>query len=455
MVKITDIFDYKFLSHLELSPNKENAGFIVHNVNVKENKYDSFIWVYNRITNECKKITSYGQETTFRWLDDDTILFPGLRDKSYTEKAEMGEPWTFLYSIDINGGEANEYCRIPLNINTFEIITNKSFVLTATYDRYGINLHELEEEDKLRAFEEIREDEGYEIIEEIPFWSDGKGFISNKRNRLYLFNMESYKLTPITDEFMDVHSYLIKDNKIVYVGKKFRGKNNHAPGIYQYDMETKRTDIILEDNLYKIDYFNFINDKIFFIGKDHKKSLATDNPKFYYVENGEAKLWLDTDFSTRNTIFTDCRYGEDTTIRVHKNTIYLVSTHERSSFIKKILPSGEVEILSADNGSIDGFDVCDDEILFTGLRGLNLPEIYSLKNKEEKKLTNFNENALKDKKISIPETMVFENNGFSVHYVVLKPVDFDENKKYPGILYIHGGAKGVYGKVFFHEMQLL
>ena len=86
---------------------------------------------------------------------------------------------------------------------------------------------------------------------------------------------------------------------------------------------------------------------------------------------------------------------------------------------------------------------------------MNLPEIYSLKNKEEKKLTNFNENALKDKKISIPETMVFENNGFSVHYVVLKPVDFDENKKYPGILYIHGGAKGVYGKVFFHEMQLL
>ena len=35
----------------------------------------------------------------------------------------------------------------------------------------------------------------------------------------------------------------------------------------------------------------------------------------------------------------------------------------------------------------------------------------------------------------------------------MKPVDFDENKKYPGILNIHGGPKTVYGAVYFHEMQ--
>ncbi len=35
----------------------------------------------------------------------------------------------------------------------------------------------------------------------------------------------------------------------------------------------------------------------------------------------------------------------------------------------------------------------------------------------------------------------------------MKPVDYEEGKKYPAILDIHGGPKTVYGEVFFHEMQ--
>lgn len=38
---------------------------------------------------------------------------------------------------------------------------------------------------------------------------------------------------------------------------------------------------------------------------------------------------------------------------------------------------------------------------------------------------------------------------------MLKPANFNPEKKYPAILYIHGGAKVLYTKVFFHEMQYL
>ena len=37
----------------------------------------------------------------------------------------------------------------------------------------------------------------------------------------------------------------------------------------------------------------------------------------------------------------------------------------------------------------------------------------------------------------------------------MKPVDYDPNKKYPGVLHVHGGPKTVFGKVFHHEMQFL
>lgn len=455
MVQLKDICDYKFISGLKLSPNNENAGFVVYQGNMKENKYDSYIWIYNRKTEECKKITPYGQELEFKWLDNDTILFPGLRDKNYVEKVKMGEPWTFLYKIDIKGGEVEEYCKIPLMVSKFEKVSDKEIVLTAAYNSYDVNLHELEGENKLEAIEEIKDNKDYEVVDEVPFWSDGKGYTNKKRNRLYIFNIETGKSVPVTDEFMNVNFFLVRDKKIIYVGKRYTDITNLVPGIYEYDSETELTDTILEDNIYKIEYLNFINDKMFFVGAYSKTSLATDNSKFYFIEDKEVKLWVDTDFSTRDTVFSDCRYGENESVRVYKDALYLVSTHERSSFIKKISIDGEIEILTADNGCVDGFEICDDEILFSGLRGLELPEIYSLKNNEENKLTHFNEHVLSDKKVSLPEIMVFENNGFFVHYIVLKPVDFDESKKYPAILYIHGGAKGVYGKVFFHEMQAI
>ena len=36
---------------------------------------------------------------------------------------------------------------------------------------------------------------------------------------------------------------------------------------------------------------------------------------------------------------------------------------------------------------------------------------------------------------------------------MLKPVDFDPNKKYPGILTVHGGPRATFGSVYFHENQ--
>jgi len=43
--------------------------------------------------------------------------------------------------------------------------------------------------------------------------------------------------------------------------------------------------------------------------------------------------------------------------------------------------------------------------------------------------------------------------GVSIDGWVIYPIDFDENKKYPAILDIHGGPKAAYGEIYFHEMQ--
>ena len=91
---------------------------------------------------------------------------------------------------------------------------------------------------------------------------------------------------------------------------------------------------------------------------------------------------------------------------------------------------------------------------FVGFRELKLQELYKLENSEEIQITDFNGWVNKVKKLSYPERLTFQTKeGITIEGWVMKPVDYEEGKKYPAILNIHGGPKTVYGEIFFHEMQ--
>ena len=127
-LKLRDFLDYKFLSGLELSPNKNFGAFIVNSSDYDENKYLSNIWIYNCITDECKKLTTLNKENNFIWLDNNTLLFSSMRDEKLKKKIEDGEHWTVFYAISIQGGEAYEYMRIPMNVNQIKKIAEEKFL---------------------------------------------------------------------------------------------------------------------------------------------------------------------------------------------------------------------------------------------------------------------------------------------------------------------------------------
>ncbi|MBR5806610.1 MAG: S9 family peptidase [Oscillospiraceae bacterium] len=88
------------------------------------------------------------------------------------------------------------------------------------------------------------------------------------------------------------------------------------------------------------------------------------------------------------------------------------------------------------------------------MRDNKLQELYSYKNGVEEKLTSFNDAVYEDVSTVVPDYFTYENDGVELDGWVLKPVDFDENKKYPAIFDIHGGPKTVFGDVIYHEMQV-
>ncbi|MDR7869443.1 MAG: S9 family peptidase [Tissierellaceae bacterium] len=443
---LDDFTKYKFLSGLKFSPDGRNIGFIKHTINVEENKYLSYIYVQNNQTSSLKKLTSLGEERSFTWKDKETLIFPRIIDKKDKERKEEGKRFTSYYEININGGEANKAFEIPLQVGNIVFVDHNTILLTAEYNPM--------------SEEEVKENKDFEVLDEIPFWSNGEGYSNKKRTRLYLFNIQTQVLNPITDEFTDVYSFKLNKDKTmaIIITNSFIDKRYLKTDMHLYN--------ILEDNINKISpieefnysYADFLEDKIIFVGKDMKSYGMNENPHFYISDLDSSFVSRissdDFDFSTYNSIGSDCRYGGSNTMKVDGDYLYFVTTEGDSSFINRIDTKGKMDKLTNKKGSIDGLDVYNGEINFIGLRSLKLQELYSLNEFVEEQLTDFNEWVMKEKTLSIPEKLTFKTEDHTlIEGWVLKPTNYKPGEKYPAILDIHGGPKTAYGEVFYHEMQ--
>ncbi|MDF2949837.1 MAG: family peptidase, partial [Sedimentibacter sp.] len=339
-IKLKDFLDYKFLSGLELSPNKNYAALTVHGMDYDENKYLSCIWIYNCITAEYKKLTTMNKEKTFIWLNNDTLLFPSLRDEKLKKKIDDGEHWTVFYAINIHGGEACEYMRIPMNVSGIKKIAEEKFLLTAEYDHYGINLHSHKGEDKEKAVDMIKENKDYEVLDEIPFWSNGEGFTNKKRSRLYLFDNGTKDIVPISNQFENINVTGLKDGKALYISQNYTNKMELTNELYLYDLYSDKAICLIEEDEFNIDFAEFVGDEIVFAASAMDKYGLNQNPYFYKLKNGEAILLCTHDYGMHNSVGSDCRYGGGADYRVFNNSLYFVATENKSSFIKKLSLDG-------------------------------------------------------------------------------------------------------------------
>ncbi|ERM91431.1 peptidase S9 [Caldanaerobacter subterraneus subsp. yonseiensis KB-1] len=458
-LQLEDFTKFKFLSGLKYSPSGSCAAFVVHRMDVEENKYLSNIWVLDTKTKKYFQLTSFNEERGFVWLDDDYILFAGSRNPKDKEKAESGEEFTKYYKINIHGGEAVEAFVIPKKVTEILPVDDDTFLLIALYNVNKKDLEGLSEEEKKKELERRKEEKDYEVFDEIPFWANGEGVINKDRGRLYVYKLSDNKLQPITDEYTDVYSLkLNKDKtKAVFIGKSYKDKMPLTSDVYIYNLKVGELKKVNKDSDFSYRYVDFLGDKIICAGTDMKKYGINENSKFYVLEeeSGERRcITPNLDMSLGNSVNSDVRYGSGFSFKAEGDYLYFISTERYNAYLNRINLEGKIEKVIDKDGSVDMFDVKGDNILFIGFRGLKLLELYEYKDGQEIQITDFNEWVQKEKKLSKPERVEVETRpGHFIDGWVIKPVDYEEGKKYPAILDIHGGPKTVYGEVYFHEMQ--
>ena len=456
-LRLDDFQHYKFLSGLRFATEGKNSAFVLSSMNIEDNKYTSNIYIMDK-DKKTRQLTGLDEESSFIWKDDQTILFPAIREKKDKDRKEKGQPLTVFYEININGGEGLRSIELPFNGVNLKILDNEKFIFTAQVIEEMDGYYEKSQEEKDKLLEELEESKAYEILDEIPFWSNGGGYTNKSRNRLYIYDKKENQFQSITDIFTDVgHFALNKDkSKVAIITSSYMDKMNINNELYLYDIEKDLLEKISPIDDFSYSFCDFMDNNIIFVGSKGEDYGLNENPHIYISSlNGENYNRLTDeyfDFSLYNSVNSDCRYGGSRGALVSGEYIYFTTTEGHNSYINKIDIDGNRERLTSDNGTIDGFDVFEDKIYFIGQRGLNLQEIHELSSNGEVEITDFN-SWLKENRSPISPELLKVNTETQIHGWVLKPIDFKEDKKYPAILNIHGGPKTAFGDIYNHEMQ--
>lgn len=455
-VKIEDFTKYQYLGNLRVSPDEKNAAFVKIQGNKEKDNYPGNLWLMNLETRACRQLTSSNEEKNFRWLDNENLIFTGCRDKALAEKMAQGEPWTVFYKLNIHGGEAMEWFRIGLPVGGWEILDENHFILSVSYRADGMNYFECKDEEskkKVKAERDSHKD--YEWFDEIPFWANGPGIINMKRTRLYLLDINTLEYTPISEPTANASISHIKNGKLLYTSNPMKDVRVIASSLHLFDYKENKNITLVPDHKFGISWAFFLNNKIVASLSDFKEYGYHQHGTLFEVkEDGTLIKLVHFDNSYGASLGSDCIQQFSAPLKEYKGKLYFSCTDENDGCMKCFDENGNIEILSGYHGGIEAFDVTEKEILFIGLRNQKLQEIYSLINKEETQLTSFNTKFMEESDFSPIEKIEFYSDGIRHEGFVIKPTNFDPDKKYPGILEIHGGPKGTFGPVISHEMQV-
>jgi dipeptidyl aminopeptidase/acylaminoacyl peptidase len=455
-LELTDFEGFRFLSGLSASPGGTRAAFAVHTMDLESNKYLSNIFLFDT-DSKVRQLSDTNEEKSLIWTDSTTILFATSRDKDVKDKKEAKQPITCYYKLDVDTMKSSKAFTLPLDVSFIEHLEGNKYLLLASFDRRIGNTWGVSQEELDKKVSELKEENDYEVLDEIPFWSNGDGFTNKRRTRLFVYDGDKNQLIPVTDEFTNVDNLHVNPSKekalIVttsYIDKM--GMNNQ---IMQLDLVTLRLDKIspIQDFLY--DFAGYLKDMIVFVGKGMKNYGLNEIPKVYLTEDeGLSYVKLcDLKQDIYNSVGSDSRYGFGKSFQIDGDHLYFISTLGYSSNLYRIGLEGLLERLTNEQGSVDEFDVSNGQVYIIAMRQLQLQELYSVSNRDETMLTSFNLEVLKDKSLSIPEAIVFHNDDIELTGWVMKPCGYDVKEKYPAILNIHGGPKTVYGTVYSHEIQ--
>lgn len=453
-IRIDDFLKFQFVSSLESNQAKTMLAYITSKVKLEKNEYHYQLWIYDGIKNQ--KISNLKNKSHYIFETNNTILYQKAMNKN-DEKMFKDSKKTIYYRYDINTKNHEKAYVLPISCTIVKVLDKNKLLLSSFLSKEQHQLYQIDDTARKEVLKSHKDIQNYEDIEEIPFYFNGQGFISGKRSQLFIYLADTNQMIKIVDENFNIGQFRISDDHrfIYYTGQQMTGVRSLTTQVYRYDINLELTDMLYLGNEYAIRNIYLIDQELIIAASDMKSHGINQNPNFYILENKHMKLISTFGYSIGNSIGSDVRLGNHQTDFVYKNQVYFIKTTDDRSEIMTLSNKGELKHLYLYDGSIDSMTIWNDKLCIIGLHQQNLQEIYisDFQDIRFKKITRLNR-ILSNKYVAKPKEFIVKKEGFDIKGFALLPKGYDQNKTYPLILDIHGGPKTVYGKVYYHEMQV-
>ena len=193
MNKITaeKLYDFKFVSNVMFNPSDDRCAHQLSWADKEKNDYFTTVYI-NEKNYEAENSTSI-----VTWKDSVDLI---IREKK--EDAEKG--YSELRLLNAVTGERSDFLKLPLAVNSLYRVSDNEFFMTASINANSPDDYLLSEEDYKNKVEELQKEKDYEVVDEVPYYFNGQGYINKRRTALFSLQVEPLQIRRITEPFFSV-----------------------------------------------------------------------------------------------------------------------------------------------------------------------------------------------------------------------------------------------------------
>ena len=458
--------EFNFVSSPLFSPQGRYLAYRQASTDGDKNNYITRIHIYDTTSGISFPLTTTDIGEGMRFWNETTLIFVANRDASHSSGDFNAE--TKLYRISLTGGEAELWltldCEVedfyPLNEDELLLLVSETEAARAKAAEAADSKSDSKSDSKASAEEKAVGD--YEVLEESPFWFNGKGYTGGHRSRLYRYRISTKTRTALSAENVSASIFDFDKEKacLLYGTEHNDGVLDLYTRLFVYDLTTDQAREIVLNKAQQFSQATFAGDDVIFVAASMEAyGLNEDGFAYILKKDAESPELLSRSLFVGSSVGTDVLLGGGREFQGVAAGVYFCATEGSSSYLKFMDKNGLQNRVSDVAGAVNGIAVHEAadagaRIFICAMRGQGAQELYRVEGEREEQIT-FANKWLEDYQLSPIERFDFNLGEDQLYGFVIKPCDYIPGKKYPGLLTIHGGPKTVFGEILHHEMQLL
>ncbi len=441
-----DYFSFEFASDPNISPDGKMVAYVVTKIDKAQNRRNSAVWMTSIDGSRAPwQFTTAPQNSTSpRWSPDGkSLAFLSLRPETTAPAAGAEAPKAQIYVLSMNGGEAKRVTNLKNGVSLFRWSPDGSRMVVVS--RVGPSDSKPENKDR----SDVRH------YKNTSYKFNDSGWFDDRRTHLWVVEIASGNSKQVTegDNWNDSDPQWSPD------GTRLAFVSNRTGKEYEEDRNTDvwtisasggtLTKISDHDESDGLPRWSPDGKWIAYTGEIHDR----DHPKIFLAPSAGGSP------STLAANGLDLIPGALKWSNDGKSLYFETGVKGENHLFRVDISAKSASQVTSGPRAVRGvdFNFAGGKMAYIANDFKHLDDLYvaDLGGRNERKLTNLNEALWKQIQFSEVERFTYKSaDDWDVDGFLVKPIGWQEGKKYPLIFSIHGGPAGQYGVDWYHEFQV-